>query len=150
MVKHEHLRLRRELRGARVAPLTYNARTAPSTAPPSDHKRDRGTFMADDGLSRLTDDEKTASIALLKRTIADYRYPLSPRITTLKGILAKLEPSKTASARYRRSRRMPRLAARRSSAGPEDDQMCSHGLQKAQRRSQGRRLDMVRIRPTAA
>jgi hypothetical protein len=38
--------------------------------------------MADDGLSRLTDDEKTASIALLNRTIADYRYPLSPRITT--------------------------------------------------------------------
>ena len=79
-----------------MAPLTYNARTAPSTAPPSDHKRDRGTFMADDGLSRLTDDEKTASIALLKRTIADYRYPLSPRITTLKGILANLQPPKPA------------------------------------------------------
>jgi hypothetical protein len=52
--------------------------------------------MADDGLSRLTDDEKTALTALLKRTIADYRYPLSPRITTLKGILAKLQPPKPA------------------------------------------------------
>ena len=48
--------------------------------------------MADDGLSRLTDDEKTALLALLKRTINDDRYPLSPRIRMLGGILAKLEP----------------------------------------------------------
>ena len=48
--------------------------------------------MADDGLSRLTDDEKTALLALLKRTINDDRYPLSPRIGTLKTILAKLQP----------------------------------------------------------
>ena len=34
--------------------------------------------MADDGLSRMTDDEKTAVLALLKRTIDDDRYPLSP------------------------------------------------------------------------
>jgi hypothetical protein len=47
--------------------------------------------MAGDDLSRLTDDEKTALAALLKRTIADDRYPLSPRIGTLRGILAKLE-----------------------------------------------------------
>ena len=52
--------------------------------------------MADDGLSQLTDDEKTALLALLKRTINDDRYPLSPRIGTLKGILAKLQPPKPA------------------------------------------------------
>jgi clan AA aspartic protease (TIGR02281 family) len=44
--------------------------------------------MADDDLSRLTDDEKTALTALLKRTIDDDRYPLSLRIGTLRGILA--------------------------------------------------------------
>ena len=52
--------------------------------------------MAGDDLSRLTDDEKTALAALLKRTIADDRYPLSPRIGTLRGILAKLEPPEPA------------------------------------------------------
>ena len=41
--------------------------------------------MADDALSRLTQDEKTTLAALLKRTIADDRYPLSPRIGTLRG-----------------------------------------------------------------
>jgi hypothetical protein len=30
--------------------------------------------------------------ALLKRTIADDRYPLSPRITTLRGILGSWSP----------------------------------------------------------
>ena len=52
--------------------------------------------MADDDLSRLTQDEKTALTALLKRTIADDRYPLSPRIGTLRSILAKLEPPRPA------------------------------------------------------
>jgi hypothetical protein len=46
--------------------------------------------MADDALSRLTQDEKTALTALLKRAIDDDRYPLSPRIGVLRGILAKL------------------------------------------------------------
>jgi hypothetical protein len=50
--------------------------------------------MATDSLSRLTEDEKRALAALLKRTIADDRYPLSPRIGMLRGILAKLEPPK--------------------------------------------------------
>ena len=54
--------------------------------------------MADDGLSRLTDDEKTALLALLKRTINDDRYPLSPRIGVLRGILAKLQPPQPAPA----------------------------------------------------
>jgi hypothetical protein len=47
--------------------------------------------MADDDLPQLTD-EKTALLALLKRTIEDDRYPLSPRISMLRGILAKLQP----------------------------------------------------------
>ena len=50
--------------------------------------------MADDDLSRFTADEKTALAALLKRTIDADRYPLSPRIGQLRGILAKLEPAK--------------------------------------------------------
>ena len=54
--------------------------------------------MADDDLSRLTDDEKTALVALLKRTIDEDRYPFSPRIYTLRGILAKLEPPRPAPA----------------------------------------------------
>jgi len=58
--------------------------------------------MADDDLSQLTDDEKVALTALLKRTIADDRYPLSPRISTLRGILARLEPPKPAPAQHRR------------------------------------------------
>jgi hypothetical protein len=54
--------------------------------------------MADDGLSRLTDDEKSALLALLKRAINDDRYPLSPRIGVLRGILAKLQPPQPAPA----------------------------------------------------
>jgi hypothetical protein len=54
--------------------------------------------MADDDLSRLTEDERAALKALLKRAIDDDRYPLSPRIRVLRGILAKLEPPKPAPA----------------------------------------------------
>jgi hypothetical protein len=54
--------------------------------------------MADDGLSRLTDDEKSVLVALLKRIIDEDRYPLSPRIGTLRSILAKLEGPKPAPA----------------------------------------------------
>jgi len=48
--------------------------------------------MAAEYLLPLADGEKTALTALLKRTIDADRYPLSPRISTLRGILAKLEP----------------------------------------------------------
>jgi hypothetical protein len=41
--------------------------------------------MADRDLSPLTDDEKRALMALLKRTIDADRYPLSPRIAQLRG-----------------------------------------------------------------
>jgi hypothetical protein len=54
----------------------------------------RSTFMADDDLTRLSDDEKAALVALLKRTMDADRYRFSPRVATLKGILAKLEPPK--------------------------------------------------------
>jgi hypothetical protein len=40
----------------------------------------------------LTEEEELALAAELKRTIADDRYPLSPRIRTLQGILDKLDP----------------------------------------------------------
>jgi hypothetical protein len=42
----------------------------------------------------LTDEEKRALIALLKRTLEYVRYPLAPRLDPLKAILAKLEPSR--------------------------------------------------------
>ena len=77
--------------------------------------------MADDDLSRLTDDEKTALAALLKRTIDADRYPLSPRIGQLRGILAKMEPPKPAPTPLPPLKAYARLAARQGSAGPEDD-----------------------------
>ncbi len=40
----------------------------------------------------LTDDEMAALTQLLRSTIEDSRYPLSPRLTPLRAILAKLDP----------------------------------------------------------
>ena len=40
----------------------------------------------------VTDEETDALAKLLSRTIDDDRYPLSPRIQTLKGILGKIRP----------------------------------------------------------
>jgi hypothetical protein len=40
----------------------------------------------------LDPDEERALVAELKRLIADDRYPFSPRIRTLQGILDKLDP----------------------------------------------------------
>ena len=40
----------------------------------------------------LTDDEIRELTALLQRTIAGDRYPLSTRVKTLREILAKIEP----------------------------------------------------------
>jgi hypothetical protein len=64
----------------------------------------------------LTEDEAAALAALLIPTIADDRYQFSPRIRTLKGILAKPRPEplpppkiyappRTTAARRRRVRR---------------------------------------------
>jgi len=43
----------------------------------------------------LTDEEAGALAKLLGRTIDDDRYPLSPRIQTLKSVLAKIRPEPT-------------------------------------------------------
>jgi hypothetical protein len=40
----------------------------------------------------LTDEEKLALAAELRRTIAEDRYPLSPRVRILQSILDKLDP----------------------------------------------------------
>jgi hypothetical protein len=40
----------------------------------------------------LTDNEKAALVELLRETIDRDRFPLSPRITQLRAILAKLDP----------------------------------------------------------
>jgi hypothetical protein len=40
----------------------------------------------------LSDDEAAALAQLLRRTINDDPYPLSPRLVPLKAILAKLDP----------------------------------------------------------
>jgi hypothetical protein len=74
-----------------VVPLGANIKPHPSVAhrglaafgkPP--HLRE---MMLD-----LTEEENDALAKQLSRTIDDDRYPLSPRIQTLKTILAKLRP----------------------------------------------------------
>jgi hypothetical protein len=40
----------------------------------------------------LTDEETDALARLLRRTIEDDRYPLSPLVQVLKAILAKIQP----------------------------------------------------------
>jgi len=40
----------------------------------------------------LTEEETAVLARLLGRTIDDDRYPLSPRVQLLKGILAKIRP----------------------------------------------------------
>jgi len=42
----------------------------------------------------LTDEETAALIRLLRNAIDDDRYPLSPRVQMLRGILAKLKPER--------------------------------------------------------
>jgi hypothetical protein len=45
----------------------------------------------------LSDRETDALAGLLRRTIDDDRYPLSPRVQTLKAILAKIQPERRTS-----------------------------------------------------
>jgi hypothetical protein len=40
----------------------------------------------------LTDDDKAILVELLRETIERDRFPLSPRVKRLRGILAKLDP----------------------------------------------------------
>jgi hypothetical protein len=44
----------------------------------------------------LFPEERAAVVKLLRETIAADRYPLSPRIRTLKSALARLDPSASA------------------------------------------------------
>jgi hypothetical protein len=61
----------------------------------------------------LTDDETAALVRLLKRTIDNDRYPLSPRLAPLKAILAKREPPKPGEPQPPpRTYAPPRAAAR--------------------------------------
>jgi hypothetical protein len=46
----------------------------------------------------LTDDEALALAQLLRRTIDDDHFPLSPRLAPLKAILGKLDPPKAQPA----------------------------------------------------
>jgi len=50
----------------------------------------------------LTDEQTAALIRLLSRAIDDDRYPLSPRVMTLKEILAKLFDRSRYANRHRR------------------------------------------------
>jgi len=43
-------------------------------------------------MSDLTDDDKAIVVKLLRDTIAADRFPLSPRVRSLRAILDKLEP----------------------------------------------------------
>ena len=64
----------------------------------------------------LTDVETDALAGLLRRTIDDDRYPLSPRVQTLKAILAKIQPERRGS-HYRRLSDTRRRERRRPEGG---------------------------------
>jgi hypothetical protein len=62
---------------------------------PSSTKPQREQMAVSEGSDEdlvLTDAEKQALIALLKRTIDEARFPYSPQLAPLKVILAKLVP----------------------------------------------------------
>ena len=83
----------------------------------------------------LTDEETLALLNLLTETIEYDRYPLSPRIKTLRGILAKFgpmapappPPAKVPTPEERDPRRRPRQGRRPRPAG-RNCQRCSIGL----------------------
>jgi hypothetical protein len=69
----------------------------------------------------LSDEETLALLNLLTRTIENDRYPLSPRVQTLRGILAKFgpmaptppPPARPPTPEERDPNRRPRLKSRR-------------------------------------
>jgi hypothetical protein len=67
----------------------------------------------------LSDDETAALARLLRRTISDDPYPLSPRLAPLKAILAKLDPPQppSGSAPPLQARDAPSTAGRRRRRG---------------------------------
>jgi len=84
--------------------------------------RTRERAGANPGLSRRTEDEKAALVALLKRTIDDDRCPLSPCIQVLRRILAKFgsigptppPPARPPTLEEQDLQRRPRATRRRS------------------------------------
>jgi hypothetical protein len=67
----------------------------------------------------LSDDETAALAQLLRRTINDDPYPLSPRLSPLKAILAKLNPPQppSGSSPPFQARDAPSTAGRRRRRG---------------------------------
>jgi hypothetical protein len=67
----------------------------------------------------LSDDEAAALVQLLRSTINNDRYPLSPRLVPLKAILAKLDPPQppSGSAPPLQARDAPSTAGRRRRRG---------------------------------
>ena len=65
----------------------------------------------------LTDDETAALARLLKSTIDADRYPLSPRIQTLKTILDKIRPEPVREPLPPLKRYEPRIGAARRRRG---------------------------------
>jgi len=74
----------------------------------------------------LTDEEKLALAAELKRTINEDRYPLSPRIRTLKAILAKLKPAPAVTTEPRPTSKAGRSASQGGAAHHEATSTRSH------------------------
>jgi hypothetical protein len=75
----------------------------------------------------LTDEEAAALLSLLNRVIADDRYPLSPRITMLRAIRAKLPgaPQGTTAGETADTRRTyVRTGATRWPAAALEDMLC--------------------------
>jgi hypothetical protein len=64
----------------------------------------------------LSDDEQRALVDLLRRTIAEDRYPLSPRILKLKAILAKFRSRVDRGDKASLAREALRAAACRAGA----------------------------------
>jgi hypothetical protein len=77
-------------KSGKLSPTPRQARTAPRARRGSK----RGNY------SNWSASMRRALAELLRETIASDRYPLSPRIKTLKAILAKLEPPAPASEPY--------------------------------------------------
>ena len=75
------------LRAKQDAPdlLSSNPHAQPED-PVIDLSRARGMAL------ELSDEQKLALVALLTRSIANDRYPSSPRVRTLRDILSKLDP----------------------------------------------------------
>jgi hypothetical protein len=67
----------------------------------------------------LSDDEAAALSQLLRRTINDDPYPLSPRLVPLKAILARLDPPRppSGSSPPLQARDAPSSAGRRRRRG---------------------------------